>query len=114
MPSRRGGSGGRSGRRGGRELPPREAGRYGSLDEIWSHVARDNIPAADKLENDLHAAMRMLERMPGAGHRRADVRDERYRFWSVGPYVIAYRTERRSIVVVRVVHGARDFRKLFG
>jgi plasmid stabilization system protein ParE len=46
-------------------------------------------------------------------HRRADVSDPQYRFWSVGNYVIAYRIEGDEVIVIRVVHGARDFRKLF-
>ena len=28
--------------------------------------------------------------MLGKGHTRRDVRDPRYRFWTVRPYVIAY------------------------
>jgi len=51
--------------------------------------------------------------MPGMGHQRADVSNPRYRFWPVGNYVIAYRVERSTLIVVRVVYGARDFRKLF-
>jgi len=31
----------------------------------------------------------------------------------VGNYVICYRLERETLIVVRVVHGARDFRRLF-
>jgi plasmid stabilization system protein ParE len=48
------------------------------------------------------------------GHTRADVKDKRYRFWVAGSYVIAYRMEAHELVVVRVLHGARDFRRLFG
>jgi plasmid stabilization system protein ParE len=48
-----------------------------------------------------------------AWHTRADVTDKRYLFWTVGNYVIAYRVE-EELVVVRVFHGARDFRILFG
>jgi plasmid stabilization system protein ParE len=42
------------------------------------------------------------------------VEDKRYRFWVVGSYVIAYRVEETELLVVRVIHGARDFRRLFG
>jgi plasmid stabilization system protein ParE len=47
------------------------------------------------------------------GHIRADVHDKRYLFWALGKYVIVYRIEGKELVVVRVLHGARDFRKLF-
>ena len=51
--------------------------------------------------------------MPGKGHQRSDVRSGKYRFWSVHSYVIAYRYDETKLIVVRVVHGRRDFRKLF-
>ncbi len=47
------------------------------------------------------------------GHTRADVTDKRYLFWVVARHVIAYRVENQELVVVRVLHGARDFRRLF-
>ena len=80
---------------------------------ICDDIARDNVSAADKLDRRLHEAIERLGSMPGLGHGRADVRNPRYRFWSVGNYVVAYRMEGRVLVVVRVVHGARNFRKLF-
>ena len=84
------------------------------FDEIWTHVAQDSTEAADRLEDEIHRAVCLLGRMPGLGHRRPDVTDDRYRFWSVVKYVVAYRVEAKTIVVVRVVHGARDFRAIFG
>jgi plasmid stabilization system protein ParE len=54
-----------------------------------------------------------LARMPGVGHHRADVKSPTYRFWSVYSYVIAYRFTSRTLTVVRVVHGAMNFKKLF-
>jgi plasmid stabilization system protein ParE len=58
-------------------------------------------------------AVDKLAAMPGMGHRREDVRDARYRFWSVKSYVIAYRADAESLRVARVVHGHRDFRQVF-
>jgi hypothetical protein len=54
-----------------------------------------------------------LARFPGLGHTRPDVADKRYLFWAEGKYVIAYRLEDEELVVIRVLHGARDFRKIF-
>lgn len=51
--------------------------------------------------------------MPGKGHTRSDVRNKVYRFWSVYSYVIACRFDDETLTVVRVVHGGRNFRKLF-
>jgi plasmid stabilization system protein ParE len=47
-------------------------------DEIWTHIAEDNIDAADRFEDRFHQAMEMLGRMPGLGHRRSDVRRDDY------------------------------------
>ena len=51
--------------------------------------------------------------MPGLGHRRADVENPDIRFWKVYSYLIAYRPNTAPLRVIRVVHGAQDFPKLF-
>jgi plasmid stabilization system protein ParE len=81
---------------------------------IWDHIAEHNPDAADRLEEQIHRAIHLLAKFPGMGHTRADVADKRYLFWAVGNYIIAYRVVQQELVVVRVVHGARDFRRLFG
>src|SRR5688572_9760511 len=81
--------------------------------EIWHYIAGDDVAAANRVSERLERAIRDLITMPGKGHRRADVTAPSYRFWSVHSYVIAYRYDDESLTVVRVVHGVRDFRKLF-
>jgi toxin ParE1/3/4 len=83
------------------------------IEAIWEYIAQDNIDAATRVDERIHHALHMLARFPGMGHARPDVRDKRYLFWTVGTYVIAYRMEDNKLIVVRVLHGARDFRKLF-
>ena len=80
---------------------------------LCDQIAQDNPDAADRLDERLHHSIELLAQFPGMGHTRPDVRDKRYRFWTVGHCVIAYRVEGNELIVVRVVHGARDFRKLF-
>jgi plasmid stabilization system protein ParE len=80
---------------------------------IWLRIAEDNIDAADKVKAKLRLAMEQLARMPGMGHRRADVKNPRYRFWSVYSYLIAYYPDTKPLQVVRVVHGAQNIKKLF-
>jgi antitoxin ParD1/3/4/toxin ParE1/3/4 len=75
------------------------------------HRAR-HPDAADRWDAGIHAAILKVAKMPNIGHVRADVLNPKYRFWVVGSYVIAYRIEGRTLIVVRV-HGKRDFRKLF-
>jgi toxin ParE1/3/4 len=81
---------------------------------IWARITEDNgALVADRWEEKLHEGMRLVAEFPGAGHTRREVLRPHYRFWSVTPYVIAYRIDRRPITIARVLHGARDFRKLF-
>lgn len=47
------------------------------------------------------------------GHRRAEIRDERYRVWSVHSYLIIYRPDTSPLNVVRIVSGYRDLKQLF-
>jgi hypothetical protein len=41
------------------------------------------------------------------------VKKPRLRFWSVFSYVIAYWYDNNTLTVERVVHGRRNFRRLF-
>jgi plasmid stabilization system protein ParE len=83
------------------------------LERICDRIAEANPAAAETLDERIHRAIRALAKFPGMGHTRADVKDKRYLFWAVGNYIIAYRVERKELIVVRILHGARDFRKLF-
>jgi len=83
------------------------------IEQICSYIAEDNPAAADQLDERIHKAIKMLARLPGIGHSRADIKDKRYLFWAVNNYVIAYRLLGKELTVVRVVHGGRDFRKPF-
>ena len=84
------------------------------IERIWQFIARDSPTAANRVEDELHTAMKHLASHPGAGHRRADISDERYQFWPIYSYIIAYRCEANTLLIVRVIHGARNFRKVLG
>ena len=85
------------------------------LDEIWRHYALSSgsEEVANHVDKELQLAIKKLERWPRMGHNRADVSDETLRFWCVFSILIAYRIQRSAVVVVRVIHGARDLRKIF-
>ena len=72
-------------------LTPRaRIGLFGILDHV-AHTFGERVASAvlDRLEH----AFAMLAEHPGLGHTRADMTaDERIRFWSVGPTLIAYRS----------------------
>ncbi len=47
------------------------------------------------------------------GHYREDLLPKDYRFWTLYPYVIAYRWKCKPIQIIAFVHGARDLNAFF-
>jgi len=45
---------------------------------------------ADRVYDDFLRALRLLGRMPDLGHLRLDLWPEPFRFWPIGPSLIAY------------------------
>ncbi len=83
------------------------------LDEIRRYITkRDSEDAADNLEIQFFDAFDELARLPQVGHRRFDVKQDTMLFHNVSEYVIQFRREPR-LVILRVVHGARDMTKIF-
>jgi plasmid stabilization system protein ParE len=83
------------------------------LIEISNYIQRnDGAAAAQRVRSGLREAIYRLAEMPGLGHLREDLADEPLRFWTVYSYLIIYRPETDPIQIVRVLHGARDVRRL--
>jgi len=82
------------------------------LNDIWDHIAMDNLDAADRVHRQLESAMRRLAKTPRIGHFREDLADRRQRFFLVFSYLIVYRPETKPLQIVRVLHAARDVREL--
>ena len=82
------------------------------LRDIWAFIANDRPSAADSLIDSFYEKFRLLGMNPGIGESRSDLR-EGLRILSVGSYVIGFRRLHQGIEIVRVVHGARDFSRLF-
>ena len=90
----------------------KRAGR--DLDSIWRYLAKNaSIDTAERVEEEFRRAIKSLAEMPGMGHERAELRGKPYRFWAVYSYLIVYRVEGGTLIVVRVIHGARDLDRLF-
>lgn len=79
---------------------------------IWDYIARDNIPAADRTVDRLTERIEMLGRQPLIGEPRDEVRPG-LRSFPVGNYVIYHRATDSGVVILRVLHGARDVNRLF-
>jgi plasmid stabilization system protein ParE len=87
------------------------------LFEIWSFIARDNLPAADRVEEAVYQACALLGESPFAGHARKDLTRLPVRFWSVpgySNYLIVYDPENRPVRVIRILHGARNVPEVLG
>ena len=82
--------------------------------EIVSYIRKRNPQSARKVQAELREAMRRLAEFPLIGHYRDDITHEPLRFWSVYSYLIAYRPDTKPLQIIRMVHGARDLRRLFG
>ncbi len=77
------------------------------LIKIWRYIAKDNILAANRVGDEIDAAINSLRQTPGIGHIRGDVKIPGYRFKNVFSYAIAYRYDDHT------VHGRRNFKRLF-
>jgi toxin ParE1/3/4 len=82
------------------------------LIDIWSYIADDNSDAADRLLNEIDDTCDTLADTPHAGRRREDL-SNRLRSLHVGNYVILYRPHGDGVMIIRVLHGARDLPQMF-
>src|SRR4051812_8198799 len=84
------------------------------LHEIWDYYASEvgNVDLADRIRDELFTAFDKLARNPGIGHFRRDLAAEPLRFWQVRQYLIIYRSEKRPMEIVRVLHVKRDVQAL--
>ena len=78
------------------------------LDEIWEYIAADNLDAADRVREEIYAAIASLVSFPHRGHARPDLCLRHLRFQSVRPYLIAYAPDEKPLLVIAVLHGRRN------
>lgn len=84
------------------------------LESIGEYLAETaGAEQAADLINRIRAEFLKLAEMPGIGHYREDLLDQRYRFWRVYSYLIVYRWETDPIRIIAVVHGARNLIAFF-
>mgnify|MGYP003572755924 FL=1 len=78
------------------------------LIQIRRFIAMDNPSAAARVANRIRSAAPELARQPGMG-RPGRVPGTRERVLVDIPYIIAYRVEEDSVVVLRVLHTSRKW-----
>ncbi|SMH44198.1 type II toxin-antitoxin system RelE/ParE family toxin [Mesorhizobium australicum] len=81
------------------------------IQDIWLGIAVHNPDAATRIVQRIDARIRLLSEFPEPGPERPEV--------AIGPpalvegnYLILYRVETDTVLIVRVVHGARDLAAL--
>lgn len=84
--------------------------------EIGQYIGRQNFDRSIKFIEDLHEFLKIVANAPGIGRRRDDIHGRPHSIvFRRHPYVIFYELlEPFGIQVLRVLHGARDHRQIFG
>jgi toxin ParE1/3/4 len=77
------------------------------FEKILDDVGRDRPVAAIELVERIQESCKMLAQSPTMGTTRSDLAPD-IRAFTAKPYVIYFRPSVRGIVVVRILHGARD------
>ena len=81
---------------------------FTDIDEIAIYIGRDSQEAANRVVDELYAAISNLVRFPHQSHRRYDLTRRALRFKRVRDYLIAYAPDEKPLWVVAVLHGHRS------
>ncbi len=76
--------------------------------ELWLAIAEENIVAADDSLDLIHATVSVLLEQPEMGRARPELADGLRSFPTRTPYIIFYLPDTDGLLVVRVLHHARD------
>ena len=79
------------------------------LDEIWAYIAQDNPTAAYGVIKRIIGSTARLGDYPLSGPALG-IAD--FRTLSIPPYMVVYKVSDDAILIVRVIHAARDIRRL--
>ena len=83
------------------------------LVEIWQYIKdQSSVAMADRVDSVIRDRIIFLSQRSAAGHRRKDLTNENVKFFSVYPYLIAYRPDTKPLQVVSILHGRRDVEQI--
>lgn len=81
------------------------------LAEIITFIAEDSVSAAEKLAVRIEKQLTLLEEHPQLGRLPAEEELARmgYRYIVVDNYLIFYTLTAETVLIHRIIHGARDY-----
>jgi plasmid stabilization system protein ParE len=88
-------------------------GAADDLEQIAQYVARDSEHYAAALVAEILEAAQSLEEFSERGREVPELREPNTRQLVVGSYRLVYEIRREAVYVVGVIHGARDFGRMW-
>ncbi len=84
------------------------------LSEIFEYLAAENLKAAEATLTRIERDLQLLARQPHLGRMPDDEELVRmgYRYLVVGDYLAFYSLEGQTILIHRIIHGARDYLRI--
>jgi plasmid stabilization system protein ParE len=76
--------------------------------ELWLSIAEENLVAADESMDVIQATVALLVTQPQMGKSRSELANGLRSFPTRTLYIIFYLPEESGLLVVRVLHHARD------
>ena len=83
------------------------------LDEIWIDIANRDLAAADRMADQFVMKFEMLARQPMIGESAGHLSPGLRRVFC-GNYAVYYEVVSDRVSIARILHGARDTRRIFG
>jgi toxin ParE1/3/4 len=82
--------------------------------EIVSYIASENPTAANSIATKIEKNLELLSENPLMGRipRDEEIRNLGYRYLIVKNYIIFYTIENKTILIHRILHGARDYKPI--
>lgn len=84
------------------------------LTEIISYIATDNPTAANAIAYKIEKNIELLSENPILGRipRDEDIKNLGYRYIIIQNYIVFYTIEERTILIHRILHGARNYKTI--
>ena len=85
------------------------------LRSIFRYITEhDGVDRAEHVQDAFLRVFDAIADMPGIGARRAHLTGDTVRWRTVLGFLILYEPESNPVTIMRIIHGARDFGRMFG